>query len=274
MWEHSQRSPMHEDTRIENERVLEAGSPEERGVQVQMAAVSTAITLVLVAAIVLGVWQSRGDRRTDGAVVGAGARTGEAAASSERVPSTGALTTRDPQDPRSAGQTSHVRRVIIVGSAEAAAEALMGIADENRVRVASGMPERDTHVIVAGPDADADDWLRTLAEQDAMLAELGQPTLEIIDLRTSVSAAGPDTGAPSPTGAASEVLVVYLAESEDDATMLRDLRLHSNMAVFVSGTTAAYARALTAIQELMHHIGTDRVQVVDMRRITGGGAAE
>src|SRR5215204_1250565 len=86
MEETIQRHPAHGDAQPTKEPILELGSPAERGDQAQMAAVSTAITLVLVVAIAFGVWQSRGGRGDGASSVLDSADAGGATASSEQLP--------------------------------------------------------------------------------------------------------------------------------------------------------------------------------------------
>lgn len=164
-----------------NEPILELGSAAERGDQAQMAAVSTAITLVLVAAIAFSVWQSRGGRGDRASAVVDGAGAGAAAVSSEQMPPADGAGTGSPATVDGAGRPA--ARIFLVDSDDTAAAARARIVDDLNFRSANGMPERGAHVIVVEPDRDADLWLRTMAEQDAILAGQGQPTLEIIDLR-------------------------------------------------------------------------------------------
>jgi hypothetical protein len=268
MQETIQQIPAHGDAHAAKEPILELGSLAERGDQAQMAAVSTAITLVLVVAIAFGVWQSRGGRgdRASSALVVDGAGAGEATVSLQQIPS------KDGTG-RTAEQSLKTVRVFLVDSNEAADAARARIVVENNFRFVNGEPEREAHVIVVEPDTDADAWLRTLAEQDSVLAGLGQPTLEVIDLR---AAAGPQLQDErhSLAGAASKAIVVYLVSNETDAGMLVDVRLHSNAAMLVAGTAEGYARAIAEIEEIERQYGADMVTILDLRTMSGGGATE
>jgi hypothetical protein len=185
--------------------------------QGRMAMVSTLITLVLLLVVGFVVWQRTDGRASVAALLPVAGEEGTSAVAVAPAPPGdvhgGPHTLGIDADVWVAYSSSNPPRVYFVATKDAAAEVLNRIAEENRLRLANGVPEFNAQVVVVVSDDHAIAYAGSLQNSDAIRAELGAPPFEIIDLRTAeaatptaIACSGDGLTTTAPTGGMAERL--------------------------------------------------------------------
>lgn len=240
---------------------LEMDSIAERQDQLRMAAVSTLVTLVLLAGLVTVVWRSRssnptGSDRTVAANAASAAPPSRQAAANGGGGATVPATTGQLRQSVPASVTAP--RIYIAGSYSQAAEQALALERENRRRLADGEREIDASIVLfvpGEPEAEEAEWRMAIAGQNRVRGGLGLPEVELIDLRTPIAAQDSDD----------QAVTVYIVRNQADVDAMLAHGLYPNEIVLAAGTVEESVRAAAILQSLDWHHETSRVTVVDLR---------
>jgi hypothetical protein len=239
---------------------LEMDSIAERQDQLRMAAVSTLVTLVLLAGLVTVIWRSWSSN-PGGSDEAVAANAASAAPPSRQAAVNGGGGATVPattgQLPQPVPASVAAPRIHIAGSYSEVAAQTLALERENRRRLADGQREIDASIVLFVPgesDAEEDGWRMAIAGENRVRAGLGLPEVELVDLRTPAATQGSD-----------QTITVYLVRTQADVDVLLSHGLRPNEIVLAAGTVEESIRAAAILQSVGWHDETSRVTVVDLR---------